>query len=72
MYRLLYTIVNLIRLQTLEHSTIRHGGKITWLEKENQVADQKANPEKLERFNAQNAVESFLRIKQRNIPSEYL
>ena len=54
------------------HATIRHGGKGTWLEKENQRAEVKAAPEKLEQFNAQNVGVLFQLIKRNDIQSEYL
>ena len=63
---------NILRPPTLKHLTIYHGGKIKWLEKENQEAEVKANPEKLGQYNARNVDVLFLRIKRNGLPSVYL
>lgn len=62
----------ILRLHEGGHLTIRHGGLKKWLERENQLAEVKANQEKQEPFNAPNVGELFLQIKRKNILSVYL
>jgi hypothetical protein len=51
---------------------ISNGGTPTWLRKENQVAEQRANPENPAPSNAQSVGELYLPTRQSDIQREFL